>query len=105
MIKHILRTHQGDKLEFDIHLQEVPEVAPRVREPRELYAGETVFFETDSDPSGNKISITQDDLHFVIDEVLLTPGQYPFRAGLNLSDGTRQIVFDSDESVLVVRRD
>ena len=104
MIKHILKTYQGDLLESDIHLVETPAVGQQIGEDRPLYAGETVFFETDPDKNGNRISITQDDLHFVISEVGLSPGQYPFRAGINLSGGERQIVFDPKESALVVRR-
>lgn len=104
MIKHRLTTHQGDLLEFDIHLFETPQVGQQIGVERPLYEGETVFFITDEDREGNRLNITQNDLHFVIESVPLSPGQYPFRAGLNLSGGERQIVFDAKESVIVVGR-
>ena len=104
MIKHRLKTYPGDLLEFELHLIETPAVGPQIGVERPLYAGEQAFFVTDEDKSGNKISITQSDLHFVVSSVPLTPGQYPFRAGLILSGGERQIVFDPAESVIEVRR-
>lgn len=104
MIKHRLKTHQGDLLEFDMHLYEVPEIGPRTGEERPLYEGELAFFETDPGEDGFTISLVQPDLHFSISEVGLSPGQYPFRAGIIFSTGTRKTVFDSKESVLVVGR-
>lgn len=104
MIKHRLKTYPGDLLEFDIHLVETPAVGPQIGVERPLYAGEQVFFITDEDKNKKSISITQSDLHFVISSVDLSPGQYPFRAGLILSGGERQIVFDPAESVIEVRR-
>lgn len=104
MLKHILKTHTGDLLEFDIHLIETPAVGPQIGEDRPLYEGETVFFKTDKDKDGNDLDLTQADLHFVISEVELSPGQYPFRAGIIFATGERQIVFDPKESVIVVGR-
>lgn len=108
MIKHILKTHQGDLLEFDMTLYEVPDVVPREEKPRALYDGEQAFFETDpendKDPESKRISITQPSLHFTIPSVDLAPGQYPFRAGVILEGGERQTVFYASESVLMVGR-
>ena len=104
MIKHRLKTYPGDLLEFDIHLIETPSVGQQIGVDRPLYAGEQVFFITDEDKNGNKISITQSDLHFIVSSVPLPPGQYPFRAGLIFSNGERQIVFDPQESAIEVRR-
>ncbi len=88
-------TTQGDLLEFDIILKEDCQ-------PRPLYEGEQLFFETDPDSEGNSISIEQADIHFHISAVPLTPGQYPFKAGIIYSTGERRTVFHSGESVLYV---
>lgn len=91
----IMYTTQGDVLEFDILLKENCQ-------PRPLYEDEELFFETDADNEGNSISITQADTHFHIGSVPLTPGQYPFKAGIIYSTGERTTVFHSGESVLYV---
>ena len=91
----ILNTTQGDVLEFDILLKENCQ-------PRPLYEGEQLFFETDEDDLGNSINLVQDNIHFHIDAVALTPGQYPFKAGIIYSTGERTTVFHSGESVLYV---
>ena len=72
--------------------------------PRPLYEGEELFFITDEDSEGRKIEITQADNHFEISSVDLTPGQYPFRAGIIFSTGEHKTVFDAADSVLTVRR-
>ena len=110
MVKNILNTCQGDLLEFDIQLMspDPPEGSTcqpgKKLYPRPLYEGEKLFFTTDADNNGNFINIEQADIHFKISEVILTPGQYPFRAGIIYSTGDRQTVFSSGDSVLVVRR-
>lgn len=123
MARNLLTTVQGDLLEFDIILwssdpADEPIPAPPVRpgccpppcppgqrlHPRPLYEGEKLFFITDTDSSGTSINIEQADIHFKIDAVELSPGQYPFRAGLIYSTGDRKTVFDASDSVLTVRR-
>ena len=84
---------QGDKLEFDFIIKENCQTRP-------LYDGESLFFEVLN--AGAEYNVVQTDHHFTFPHVNLSPGNYPFRAGLIFADGTTRTFFPSTSSQLAV---
>lgn len=94
---YTLTTVQGDVLDFVILLKDgCQEIT--------LSEGDQYFFLTDPDLQGRMISITQTDPHFHVASVTLSPGSYPFRAGVLYANGERLTVFPSEQNNLYVGR-
>lgn len=94
-MQHIIDIVSGDRLEFDLNFCDAEGTTFSPAE------GDQYFFEIEMSGVKN-IKIEQSDNHFLLEELALVPGKYPFAAGVQFADGGRVTVLKKQENIVRV---
>lgn len=94
-MQHIVDIVSGDRLEFDL---DFVDAEGKTFAPAE---GDKYFFEVEM-PGVKNIKIEQSENHFLLEELALVPGKYPFAAGVELAEGGRVTVLKKQENMIRV---